>query len=188
MYSENQRNTCARRANDEFLRRMLGGELAGNGDASRSGACGSGCGVDQRDRQGAQGGCGCGRDRRDSQRRCCGCGDRRDDSQNTGGQSNGNSRFLCGGRRQDDDHDHDHSAQGRPSTPPCNSGDLVSIGASCAWNTRNTSLAMVYSPIQGFQNLYEPCDALKHGTLFHELNLPFEGCKGKEGCARRCDS
>ena len=41
MYSENQRNTCARRANDEFLRRMLGGELAGNGDASRSGACGT---------------------------------------------------------------------------------------------------------------------------------------------------
>ena len=37
------------------------------------------------------------------------------------------------------------------------------------------SLAMVYSPKQCFKNLYEPEAALSHGTLFVELDLPFEG-------------
>ncbi len=31
MYSESNRKTASRRANDEFLRRMLGGELTGDG-------------------------------------------------------------------------------------------------------------------------------------------------------------
>lgn len=31
MYSESNRRTASRRANDEFLRRMLGGELTGDG-------------------------------------------------------------------------------------------------------------------------------------------------------------
>ena len=31
MYSENNRRSAAQRANDEFLRRMLGGELTGDG-------------------------------------------------------------------------------------------------------------------------------------------------------------
>ena len=36
-------------------------------------------------------------------------------------------------------------------------------------------LAMVYAPSQTFQNLYEPDEALSRGTLFAELDLPFEG-------------
>lgn len=35
-------------------------------------------------------------------------------------------------------------------------------------------LAMVYSPIQGFCELYEPSDALTHGTLFEKLYKPLE--------------
>ncbi|MBQ8403624.1 MAG: spore coat associated protein CotJA [Clostridia bacterium] len=37
------------------------------------------------------------------------------------------------------------------------------------------SLAMVYSPCQQFEKLYEPMEALRCGTLFSELNMPFTG-------------
>ncbi len=43
-------------------------------------------------------------------------------------------------------------------------------------------LAMAYVPMQSFQSLYEPCEALENGTIFSELNKPFMGWKG--GC--RC--
>ncbi|MCM1258737.1 MAG: spore coat associated protein CotJA [Roseburia sp.] len=43
-------------------------------------------------------------------------------------------------------------------------------------------LAMAYVPMQSFQALYEPCEALENGTIFSELNKPFLGWKG--GC--RC--
>ena len=36
-------------------------------------------------------------------------------------------------------------------------------------------LAMVYSPKQAFEALYEPTEALARGTLFAALDLPFEG-------------
>lgn len=36
-------------------------------------------------------------------------------------------------------------------------------------------LAMVYCPKQAFRKLYEPDVALSRGTLFAELDLPFEG-------------
>ena len=37
------------------------------------------------------------------------------------------------------------------------------------------SLAMVYSPEQGFENLYEPEEGLSRGTVFAALEMPFEG-------------
>ena len=40
------------------------------------------------------------------------------------------------------------------------------------------SLAMVYSPCQKFENLYEAAEALKRGTVFTALDMPFLG--GKE--------
>ena len=39
-------------------------------------------------------------------------------------------------------------------------------------------LAIVTSPVQCWQNLYTPCDALSMGTLFKDLNLPLVGCPG----------
>jgi hypothetical protein len=47
----------------------------------------------------------------------------------------------------------------------------------------NYKLGMVYSPYQNWQNLY-PCDkGFTEGTIFMELNKPFEGYKnGKGGC------
>lgn len=42
-------------------------------------------------------------------------------------------------------------------------------------------LAMVYSPLQEFREIYTPNVALERGTVFSELDLPFEGGKGKKG-------
>jgi len=43
-------------------------------------------------------------------------------------------------------------------------------------------IAMVYTPEQEFENLYEADAALTRGTIFKQLDLPF---LGKEGC---CDA
>ncbi len=45
------------------------------------------------------------------------------------------------------------------------------------WGLYEYPLAMVYSPYQNFRNIYKCQDALEKGTLFSELDLPFEGCK-----------
>jgi hypothetical protein len=37
------------------------------------------------------------------------------------------------------------------------------------------SLAMVYSPCQYFEKLYEPMDGLHCGTIFCKLYMPFTG-------------
>ena len=49
------------------------------------------------------------------------------------------------------------------------------------WGLRSHPLAMVYSPLQEFRELYTPDVALDRGTLFAELDLPFEGDNGKKG-------
>jgi len=52
-------------------------------------------------------------------------------------------------------------------------------GASCAmgtrWGLKNYPLASVYAPLQEFHELYDRDAALKHGTVFAELDLPFMG-------------
>ncbi len=40
-------------------------------------------------------------------------------------------------------------------------------------------LAMSYVPVQKWQDLYEPEEALRNGTIFRELRLPFEGGMGR---------
>ena len=39
----------------------------------------------------------------------------------------------------------------------------------------NMPIAMAYVPWQKWQNIYEPCRALKNGTIFEELNKPYSG-------------
>lgn len=51
----------------------------------------------------------------------------------------------------------------------------------------NFPLGMVYSPIQQWRNAYDTDEALKRGTLFRELDLPWEvpaPTTGKGGCCR----
>ncbi|MBR5322325.1 MAG: spore coat associated protein CotJA [Clostridia bacterium] len=45
----------------------------------------------------------------------------------------------------------------------------------------NYRLAMVYSPYQEWQNIYNGEKALENGTLFAELNKPFAGYKCNKG-------
>ena len=56
---------------------------------------------------------------------------------------------------------------------------------ACAMNTKwglcGYPLASVYAPLQEFGKLYDRDTALKHGTIFSELNLPFMGESVKKG-------
>ena len=66
---------------------------------------------------------------------------------------------------------------GNPISP---TRDIPTVNGSCVdtngtWGVRERPLSMVYSPIQEFDNLYDIDTALKQGTLFAELDLPFSG-------------
>ncbi|MBQ1275181.1 MAG: spore coat associated protein CotJA [Cellulosilyticum sp.] len=45
-------------------------------------------------------------------------------------------------------------------------------------NMENMPIAMAYVPWQQWRMIYEPKEALKRGTIFKELDLPFEASKG----------
>ena len=53
-------------------------------------------------------------------------------------------------------------------------------GRECVSSTR--PLAMVYAEKQKWQNIYDTEIALINGTIFEELNLPFN----KSGCSNSC--
>ena len=49
------------------------------------------------------------------------------------------------------------------------------IKGECPTHVHAPSLAMVYAPMQCWRDLLDLQSALRHGTLFAELVLPFEG-------------
>ena len=55
-------------------------------------------------------------------------------------------------------------------------------GKCGGWGLESRPLAMVYSPCQAWRDAYAPDVALMRGTLFSELDLPFDGGNGKRGC------
>ena len=62
----------------------------------------------------------------------------------------------------------DGTPQAQSSTSPC---------------PNMPSLAMVYSPVQAFENLLSPQEGLAQGTIFLDLIKPFEtGERGTRGC------
>ena len=145
MYFENNRRAAQSRADADFLRRMMGGELNGNGcDRSRERSS-------------------CNRTpitpRRETAGECC---------EWTPPQA----RQVMPTRPE--------GGCGCQCQKPCNT--------SCPTEIPAPSLAMVYSPRQCWRGLFSPEEGLKHGTIFAELVLPFEGrqLNGKEDCARRC--
>ncbi len=72
----------------------------------------------------------------------------------------------------------DHEINQAPVTP-----DTSRSGGNCAAGddmTFGMPLAMVYAPCQPWRNLYEPDKALKQGTLFADLDLPFLGSRRGE--------
>ena len=130
MYIESNRRAAESRADADFLRRMLGGEL--------------------------------------------------NDAANTRVSNNCNTGRSCEWRPQ--------ARQESPMRPENGCGcQRPSCDTSCPTEIPAPSLAMVYCPRQCWRSLFSPEDGLKHGTIFAELVLPFEGrqLSGKEGCARR---
>ena len=71
----------------------------------------------------------------------------------------------------------------RDFTPPTVLSD-TNCGCGDNFAEMNNRLAMVYSPYQEWQNIYNGEKALENGTLFAELDKPFYG-KRKGGCG--CD-
>jgi hypothetical protein len=147
MYMENNRRAAGSRADADFLRRMLGGELNGSN-------CGNACG---RDRAPVQ-------SRQDHRGDCC----------------------------EWTPHTHERQMQARqeeaPMRPECGCACQRPCDTSCPTEIPAPALAMVYCPRQCWRKLFDPEDGLKHGTIFAELVLPFEGAPnkcGKESCARR---
>ena len=55
-------------------------------------------------------------------------------------------------------------------------------GACGKWGLEAHPLAMVYSPCQIWKDAYAPDTALERGTLFAELDLPFEPGSCRRGC------
>ncbi len=55
----------------------------------------------------------------------------------------------------------------------CNNKNSNTNGGS--WALRGYPLASVYAPYQEFRGLYDKEKALKQGTIFSELDLPFMG-------------
>ena len=95
-------------------------------------------------------------------------------------------RRLCDGTLVQDNYD--NGAQGRALPRNENVNDMNGCNNGCGngttgWGLRSYPLAMVYSPLQEFRELYDPDVALERGTMFAELDLPFEGGnRGKGGC------
>ena len=66
--------------------------------------------------------------------------------------------------------------QNNTTMPPLGSTcPLDGTGGSFDECLTGKSLAMVYSPEQAFENLYEPEEGLAHGTVFIALDMPFLG-------------
>ena len=56
-------------------------------------------------------------------------------------------------------------------------------GVCGGWGLVNHPLAMVYSPCQAWRDAYAPDAALERGTMFAELDLPFEATnRSGRGC------
>ena len=84
----------------------------------------------------------------------------------------------------------DGGANGTQSASPMTRGRTDYGGANCPNEQKNVAplrgfpLAMVYSPEQEWQDLYEPEDALAHGTLFTALDYPWYPAACNRGCGK----
>jgi hypothetical protein len=74
--------------------------------------------------------------------------------------------------------------EGRGNSCPVCEGEGCSHREGCnggcdksgsSWGLHGYPLASVYAPLQEFDNIYDINTALKQGTVFKELDLPFMG-------------
>ena len=57
----------------------------------------------------------------------------------------------------------------------CTGRNANTCGERKNWGVEGYPLASVYAPLQNFDKLYDEKTALKKGTVFSELDLPFMG-------------
>ena len=163
MYIESNRRAAESRADADFLRRMLGGELNGGG-----------C-VCERDRSYDRSG---ERSYERSQGRSCSC--ERSYNRTFVESRRDNTGDCCAWTPQ--------ARQEAPMRPENDCGCQRPCDTSCPTEIAAPALAMVYCPRQCWRKLFDPEEGLRHGTIFGELVLPFEAAPkkgGKEGCACR---
>ncbi len=97
----------------------------------------------------------------------------KDDNMISGGCNEALLRMMLGG-------------SGRENSS-CQRKDSQGNGCSCegnndrSWGLAGYPLASVFAPLQNFDNLYDAETALKQGTLFAELDLPFSGTRIQKG-------
>ena len=90
----------------------------------------------------------------------------KDDNMMTNGYSETLLRMMNNGRSDD--------------APSCNIGDRQRCDDK-GWGLEGYPLASVFAPLQSFDNLYDAETALKQGTIFAELDLPFMGRTVQKG-------
>ena len=190
-FNSNDARTPAERIGDDLLRRVIEQNCSGE---NRRGLRRNGLGITGQSENsvpwppagGARGGnssnCGCRsgnggcrertdnggcRERTDS----CGCRERTD---NDGSKERTDN---CGCRERTDN----GGCRERTDNGGCGCRHGGDAGKNTGWGLYGYPLAMVYSPIQCFGELYEPDDGLSHGTICSQLDLPFEG---KGGCRK----
>ena len=72
-------------------------------------------------------------------------------------------------------------SDGNKASPSCDLNDSPLRNSSSMWGLEGYPLASVFSPLQNFDNLYDCETALKQGTIFAELDLPFSGRTVQKG-------
>ena len=147
--------------NDGMMRPRCDGDRRGDGRCDNDRRGDGRCDNDRR------GDCRCDNDRRENGR--CGnarCGDDRRENGRCGESRCNESR--CGGEPR--------------YSPEGTSCSKCTEGICGGWGLHNYPLAMVYSPCQSWHEVYAPDVALSRGTMFSELDLPFEPSKCRKGC------
>lgn len=64
----------------------------------------------------------------------------------------------------------------------CSKGGCGRAESEKTWGLKRYPLASVYSPLQEWSDIYDLETALKRGTVFKELDLPFHGDGNGCGC------
>ena len=84
---------------------------------------------------------------------------------------------MCGCNVNDSHRDH---LDEQPRYVRCGCGEPL---ASKTYGLRDRPLANVYSPLQDWTEIYDLDTAFKRGTVFKQLDFPFEGdvCDGRKG-------
>ena len=95
------------------------------------------------------------------------------------GMSAASAPVCCGMTERED-----QTVHGETGGPGCTEdhGCVYGCGVATTWGLEGYPLAIVYSPLQEWANIYDEMTALEKGTLFAELDKPLADtdtkCKG----------